>query len=149
MKVLNHVAVHGQKSWMKAVEREDGPIVELSNRMTLNNHQLKEILLMPQDAPAITEQFLAKIHLHTVDDLLAIYQGQKAMYRDHVYLVKYKILGHFFTNLPWQDALWYFSILDTDNGPVISVTVGNRIAMDKMFEKEKNRKRPRALVLQV
>lgn len=149
MKSLNHITMHG-KVWLRAVEREEGSIVELSNRMSLPHHQLKEVLLMPQDAPAITKEFLVHTPYHSVDDLLAIYEGRKAiMYRDHVYLVKNKILGHFFINLPYQNALWNFSIHETADGPVISVVVGNQVAMNKMYEKEKNRKRPRALVLQV
>ncbi len=127
MSVYNQV-MQINSVYLRAVRQLDSSVARLCNEHISSSFQLVEVWLLPENAAAITPQFLEKATANSIGNLLMMI-GDKA-YLDPL---RYKLIDRFLPRLPVFESYWHYSILGVQDGHVISIVFGSQNAMDEMY----------------
>ena len=133
MKVLNEFDQHNHE-FLRAILQLNTPVAELSNRLSRPGHQLYEVYLLPQYENSITQRFLEGASFNTPGQLLAVYQFEETEMKMHVVGVQARLVSEFGIGLSLPDARFHVSLQKTNDGLVISVVFGSRLAMNIMYQ---------------
>ncbi len=114
--------------YLRAVQQDNSKVALLSKQKIASNFQLVEVWLLPENAAAITPQFLEKATANSIGNLLMMI-GDKA-YLDPL---RYKLIDRFLPRLPVFESYLHYSILGVQDGHVISIVFGSQNAMDEMY----------------
>lgn len=135
MKVIERFDQHNS-AWLRAILKEDTPVAIFSNQLTLPGHQLYEVWLLPEGAQFITPDFLEAACFNSVAELLKRYQFDETDFKVHAAGIEGRLVSDFGIGLKPNVTHFHYSVLETKDGPVISVVFGSYKAMEKMYDRD-------------
>jgi hypothetical protein len=122
-------------AWLKAVQQSNTPVAELSGRLVTGQCQLYEAWLTPENEPVLSPAFLTQACCDTPEDLLEYYEVDHSPYPLHVVGREHDLATEIGINLSPRETSFHFSVLRTQQGPVISVVFGSCRAMRMVYER--------------
>ena len=134
MKVIEHFDQHNSV-WLRAVLKTDTAVAQLSNTLMFPHAQLYEVWLVPEDAEYITPAFLDAASFNSPKELLKRYQFEQTDFKLHAAGIEGRLVSDFGVGLHPTAACFHCSLLETQNGPVISVVFGSHRGMEAMYNR--------------